>query len=167
MASEGHESEILLLIAGCFVGNALAYDALQRPTELQYRDAAWADNGCNFFGVSGTTYLLDMQGWVVHTWPVGNNPHLLPNGGVLDTNDPRGFSGFKEVNWDGTTAWTYLESRPTDHPHHDFTRIFNLKRNADTTLCIANKDFTYAQLVARSSSPRRPRCMRCRCAHRA
>lgn len=145
----------LVFVLGGAGSLSFAYDALQRPTELQYWDATRADNGYNFFGVSGTTYLLDMEGKVVHTWPVGNNPHLLNNGGVLDTNtnDPSGFSGFKEVAWDGTTVWTYLESRSTYHPHHDFTRIFNPKLNAYTTLYIANKDFTYAQLVAAGADP--------------
>jgi hypothetical protein len=35
------------------------YTALQRPTELQYWDASQADNGYNFYGVGGTSYLLD------------------------------------------------------------------------------------------------------------
>ena len=60
------------------------YAALQRPTELQYWDATQADNGYNFYGVGGTSYLLDMEGRVVHTWPIGTNPHLLDNGNVLD-----------------------------------------------------------------------------------
>jgi hypothetical protein len=30
--------------------------------------------------VGGRTWLLDMQGRVVHTWPVGTNPHLLDKG---------------------------------------------------------------------------------------
>lgn len=69
--------------------------ALERPTELQYWAPAAADNGYNFFGVTGTSYLLDMEGRVVHTWPVGTNPHLLSNGDVLDaaTDDPSGFNG--------------------------------------------------------------------------
>jgi len=91
------------------------YAALERPTELQYWDATQADNGYNFYGVGGTSYLLDMEGRVLHTWPIGNNPHLLANGNVLDasTNDPSGFSGFKEVTWDGATVWSYLETRST------------------------------------------------------
>jgi hypothetical protein len=134
-----------------------AYSALQRPTELQYWDPAGANNGYNLFGVGGRTYLLDMEGRVVHTWPIGTNPHLLPNGNVLDaaTDDPSGFSGFKEVSWDGTTAWSYLETRTTYHPHHDFTRIWNPKLGAYTTLYIANKDLTYAQLVAAGADPAR------------
>ncbi len=131
------------------------YQALQRPTELQYWDPARADNGYNFFGVGGRTYLLDMEGRVLHTWPVGTNPHLLSNGSVLDamTDDPSGFSGFKEVSWDGVTVWSYLETRSTYHPHHDFTRIWNPRLGAATTLYIANKDLTYAQLIAAGADP--------------
>jgi hypothetical protein len=133
------------------------YAALERPTELQYWDGIQADNGYNFYGVGGTSYLLDMEGRVLHTWPIGNNPHLLANGNVLDasTNDPSGFSGFKEVTWDGATVWSYLETRSTYHPHHDFTRIFNPELNAYTTLYIANKDLTYDQLIAAGADPAR------------
>ena len=110
------------------------YTALQRPTELQYWDTAKADNGYNFYGVGGTSYLLDMEGKVVHTWPIGNNPHLLSNGGILDatTNDPSGFGGFREVSWEGTTVWSYTETRSTYHPHGDFKRIYNTKLGAYT-----------------------------------
>ena len=93
------------------------YAALERPTELQYWDATQADNGYNFYGVGGTSYLLDMEGRVVHTWPIGNNPHLLSNGNVLDasTNDPSGFSGFKEVSWDGDHGLV-VSRNPLDLP---------------------------------------------------
>jgi hypothetical protein len=134
-----------------------AHDALTRPTELQYWDSSRAFYGYTFFGVGGTTYLLDMEGRVLHTWPIGTNPHLLSNGAVLDatTDDPSGFGGFKEISWEGTVVWSYLESRTTYHPHHDFTRIFNPKLNAYTTLYIANKDLTYDQLVAAGADPSR------------
>ena len=132
-----------------------AYDALTRPTELQYWDATRAQDGYTFFGVGGTSYLLDMEGRVVHTWPVGNNPHLQDDGSILDasTDDPSGFGGFKIVNWDGVTTWSYTESRSTYHPHHDFTRVFNKKLNAYTVLYIANKDFTQAELIAAGANP--------------
>ncbi|MFN7989652.1 MAG: aryl-sulfate sulfotransferase [Thermoanaerobaculia bacterium] len=136
---------------------AASYAALQRSTELQYWDASRAQSGYTFFGVGGTTYLLDMEGRVVHTWPIGTNPHLLSDGSVLDasTDDPSGFGSFKQVAWDGTTLWTYKETRSTYHPHHDFTRIWNPKLKAYTTLFIANKDLTYAQLVAAGADPSR------------
>ena len=132
-----------------------AYDALTRPTELQYWDSTRAQNGYTFFGVGGTSYLLDMLGRVVHSWPVGNNPHLQDDGSILDasTDDPSGFGGFKIVSWDGVTTWSYTESRSTYHPHHDFTRVFNKKLNAYTVLYIANKDFTQAELLAAGANP--------------
>ena len=42
---------------------------------------------------SAGPYLLDMEGRVVHTWPIGTNPHLLDNGNILDASkdDPSGF----------------------------------------------------------------------------
>ncbi len=137
------------------LGAAHAYDALQGPTELRYWDSTRAYNGYTLYGAHGLTYLLDMEGRVVHTWPIGTNPHLLENGHVLDAanNDPSGFSGFKEVDWDGNTTWQYLESRSTYHPHHDFTRIYNPKLGAYTTLYIANKDLTQAQCMAAGANP--------------
>ena len=138
-----------------FVAPLRAYDALQRPTELQFWNPAKAENGYTFFGVGGTTYLINMEGRVVHTWPVGNNPHLLDNGNVLDaaTNDPSGFGGFKEVDWSGRVVWQYTDQRTTYHPHHDFTRIYNAKLGAYTTLYIANRDFTAAECIAAGANP--------------
>ena len=142
----------LCLMATCSLH---AYDALTRPTELQYWDSTRAQNGYTFFGVGGTSYLLDMMGRVVHSWPVGNNPHLQDDGSILDasTDDPSGFGGFKIVSWDGVTTWSYTESRSTYYPHHDFTRVFNKQLNAYTVLYIANKDLTYDQLIAAGANP--------------
>lgn len=139
-----------VLICLAVLIRARAYDALERPTEMLYWDSSRAYNGYTLFGVRGTTYLLDMEGRVVHTWRVGTNPHLLDNGHVLDaaTNDPSGFGGFKELDWDGVVVWQYTDTRSTYHPHHDFTRIFNPKLQAYTTLYVANKDLTAAQCLA-------------------
>ena len=134
---------------------ARAREARQGPTELLYWDAARAYPGYTFFGATGTSYLVDMQGRLVHTWPIGTNPHLLGNGHILDAskNDPSGFGGFTEVDWDGNTVWSYTEARSTYHPHHDFTRIQNHDLGASTTLYIANKDLTAAQLIAAGADP--------------
>ena len=116
-----------------------------------------AFNGYTLFGVGNRTYLLDMQGRVVHTWPLGTNPHLLENGNMLDASkdDPSGFQGFKEVDWDGKTVWEYTEKREGYAPHHDWVRIFNKKLNAPTTLYIANKSITNEQAIAAGADPRK------------
>jgi hypothetical protein len=76
-----------------------AYEALQGPTELLYWDKTNAFTGYTWFGVRGTTYLLDMEGRVVHTCPIGTNPHLLTNGNVLDAakDGPSGFGGLTDA----------------------------------------------------------------------
>jgi hypothetical protein len=132
-----------------------AYEAFQGPTEVLYWDTNQAHNGYTFFGVRGTSYLIDMEGRVVHTWPVGTNPHLLDDGSVLDASadDPSGFGGFKQVSWSGSTVWSYTEARANYDPHHDFTRIYNPKLGTNTTLYIANKTITLDECIAAGCDP--------------
>ena len=73
-----------LFLFALMAGSAFAYERLQGPTELLFNDKEKALNGYTLFGVGNRTFLLDMEGRVVHTWPVGTNPHLLDNGNILD-----------------------------------------------------------------------------------
>ena len=134
---------------------ATAYERLQGPTELLFHDPSKSFAGYTLFGVGNRTFLLDLEGRVVHTWPLGTNPHLLDNGHILDASkdDPSGFQGFKEVDWDGKTVWEYTEMRKGYAPHHDWVRIHNKALNAPTTLYIANKTITYEQAVAAGADP--------------
>jgi hypothetical protein len=142
----------LLIVIG---GTARAYEAIQGPTELRYWDATQAYNGYTLFAASGKSYLIDMAGRLVHTWPIGTNPRLLDNGNLLDaaTDDPSGFAGFKELDWDGHVIWQYKETRTGYAPHHDFVRIFNKKLRQYTTLYIANKTVTNEQCLAAGCDP--------------
>ena len=134
-----------------------AYERLQGPTELLFCDKTKAFPGYTLFGVGNRTYLLDLDGRVVHKWPIGTNPHLLENGNILDASkdDPSGFQGFKEVDWDGKTVWEYTEKREAYAPHHDWVRVFNKKLKAPTTLYIANKSITDEQAIAAGADPRK------------
>jgi len=136
-------------------GSAFAYEAFQGPTEVLYWDQTKTCDGFTFFGVRGVTYLIDMEGQIVHTWPVGTNPHLLDDGSVLDASkdDPSGFGGFVQVAWNGTPVWSYTEKRTNYLPHHDFIRIFNPKLGTNTTLYIANKSITSNQCIAVGCDP--------------
>ena len=124
-------------------------------TEVRYWDASKSYTGYTLFAASGKTYLIDMEGYVINQWNLGTNPRLLDNGNLLDATkaDPSGFTGFKELDWSGNTMWTYTEKRSNYFPHHDWTRIFNKKLNAYTTLYIANKNFTKAQAIAAGANP--------------
>ncbi|RIZ72034.1 MAG: hypothetical protein D0530_00925, partial [Methylococcales bacterium] len=145
----------VLILYAMLATSAFAYEAFQGPTELLYWDSTKTADGYTFFGVRGTTYLIDMQGRVVHTWPIGTNPHLLDDGSVLDasTDDPSGFGGFKQVSWAGSNVWSYTESRSNYVPHHDFVRIYNPKLGTNTTLYIANKTITSNECIAVGCNP--------------
>lgn len=132
-----------------------AYERLQGPTELLFHDRDKAFDGYTLFGVGGRTFLLDMEGRVVHTWTIGTNPLLLDNGNILDAtrDDPSGFPGFREVDWDGKTVWEYAEQREGYAPHHDWVRIFNRKLNAPTLLYIANKTISREEALAAGADP--------------
>ena len=86
---------------------------------------------------------------------MGTNPRLLENGNLLDAtrDDPSGFQGFAEVDWDGRVVWEYREQRQGYAPHHDWVRIFNKKLHAPTTLYIANKSIGDAQAIAAGADP--------------
>ncbi|MBN2090577.1 aryl-sulfate sulfotransferase [candidate division KSB1 bacterium] len=131
------------------------YEGFVGPTETRYWDKTNAYNGYTLFAAKGKTYLIDMEGYIVNQWNLGTNPRLLDNGNLLDAtkSDPSGFSGFKELDWNGNTIWEYTEKRNTYFPHHDWTRIFNKKLNAYTTLYIANKTVTKEQALAAGANP--------------
>jgi hypothetical protein len=146
----------VLILLAMLAGSAFAYERLQGPTELLFCNKEKALNGYTLFGVGNRTFLLDLDGRVVHTWPIGTNPQLLDNGHVLDASrdDPSGFQGFKELDWDGRTVWEYSETRPDYAPHHDWVRIFNKALNAPTTLYIANRSITHDEAIAAGADPK-------------
>ena len=130
-------------------------EGLIGQTEVLYWDASNAYNGYTLFAARGKTYLVDMEGYVINQWNVGTNPRLLDNGNLLDASkaDPSGFNGFIELDWSGNTVWTYTEKRSNYFPHHDWTRIYNKKLQAYTTLYIANKNITNEQALAAGATP--------------
>ena len=132
-----------------------AYERLQGPTEALYWNKTNAYAGYTFFGVRSNTYLINMEGRVMHTWPVGTNPRLLTNGNVLDAagGDVTGFTGLKEVDWSGNTVWQCTEARTNYAPHHDFLRIYNPKLGTNTTLYIAAKTISSNACVAAGCNP--------------
>ena len=58
-----------LLVITLVVVSAFAYETLQGPTELRFWDKAKAFNGYTLFGTRGASYLIDMEGRVLHTGP--------------------------------------------------------------------------------------------------
>lgn len=144
-------TRLLIILAVMLTGfTGYAYERLQGPTELNYWDKTQSYDGYTFFGAQGTTYLIDMEGRVVHTWPVGLHPRLLENGHVLDMTNA---TTFIELDWNGSNVWSYSESRSNYFPHADFLRIYNRKLGTNTTLYIANKSVTSNQCIAAGCDP--------------
>jgi len=81
-----------------------------------------------------TEYLIDMNGMVVHTWPVVHSQlaEILPNGRLMADNY---FGGLEELTPDGQRVWSW-EGRC----HHDFcvvdeeTIVFLIQRPDDPVL---------------------------------
>jgi hypothetical protein len=132
-----------------------ASEGLFTITETRYWDASRAQNGYTLFAASGKSYLIDMEGYIVKQWNIGTNPRLLDNGNILDAtkSDPSGFGGFQELDWNGNSVWTYTEKRSNYFPHHDWTRIYNKKLKAYTTLYIANKNVPRDSVLAAGANP--------------
>jgi hypothetical protein len=142
-------------LCACIGMQLAAQESMFIKSETRYWDQANAYNAYTLFGASGKTYLIDMEGHVVHTWNTGTNPRFLDNGNLLDATkaDPSGFQGWQELDWYGNVVWSYTETRSTYAPHHDWVRIYNKKLGAYTTLYIANKTLTHQQAIAAGCDP--------------
>ena len=129
--------------------------AFYEPTELRHWNKEKAYYGYTLFGAGGTSYLIDMEGRVVNTWPRGDRPQMLENGNVLDTNTDKDeqISGFQEFDWGGNIVWEYQDTRERYSPHHDFRRIFNKKLNAYTIIYIANRAIYREEAIALGCIP--------------
>jgi hypothetical protein len=90
--------------------------------------------------VSPNTYLLDMQGRVVHMWKTDSSPALsavlLENGHLLRPGSIGGDAGvfgpgpgvggrIQEFTWDGELVWDFNFYNAKQLPHHDLTRLPN------------------------------------------
>ncbi|MCH8066563.1 MAG: aryl-sulfate sulfotransferase [Chloroflexi bacterium] len=86
---------------------------------------------------SGTTYLIDNDGMVVHSWQSAYEPgaatYLLENGHLLrtasidDETFTAGGSGgrIEEFNWDGNLVWEYEYATDRYFAHHDIAVLPN------------------------------------------
>ncbi len=122
---------------------ACAYEAFNGPTGVLQWNKKKAYDGYTLFApvVKGkTTYLIDMEGNVVHTWkhkyPPGLYAELLPNGNLLRTSrlpmkQKKGYCGIggngglvEEIDWDGNVIWRYkMWKKNTEIQHHTVYRM--------------------------------------------
>jgi len=108
---------------------------------------------------SHTTYLIDMEGSIAHSWQsnysVANTVYLLESGSILRTgHDPNAqFNGgavggiIQEMNWEGDVVWQYNYSNYNHCQHHDIILLPN-----GNVLLIAWERKTGAEAVQAGSS---------------
>lgn len=113
-----------------------------------------AFNGYTLFAPnnSTTTYLIDMNGLLIHQWESAYTPtqtaYLLENGNLLRSahiSDGGNLSGgFQEIAWDGTIVWEYCYVRQ----HHDIEPL-----PSGNVLMIANEVKTKSEAIAAGRNP--------------
>ena len=108
-----------------------------QTTGLFFNDPGASDGYVLFApNTSNTTYLIDRDGNVVHTWassyPPGLLGYLMPDGSLIRDGSPHGQGGngsieaagagglIERFDWNGTKTWQYAYDSPTHLAHHDF-----------------------------------------------
>ncbi len=152
-----------LVLLACLAGPALAYEALTGPTGVLKYVKGKAFEGYTLFAPSNskTTYLINNEGDVVHTWVSEYNPGLhavlLENGHLLRAGRvPKppvtigGVGGIiQEFDWDGKLVWEYKLFSPTEVQHHTFYRMPN-----GNTLIEAWERKTPEEAIAKGRDPK-------------
>jgi hypothetical protein len=153
---------LMLLVSMTYIA-APAYEALVGPTGVLKYDAERSYGGYTLFSPMincKTTYLIDMEGNIVHKWDTQYGPGayamLLPNGNLLRAgtlpNPPANFGGgggiIQEIDWDGNVVWEYKLMTPTEIQHHCFARMPN-----GNTLILAWEFKSIEEAIAKGRDP--------------
>jgi len=146
---------LVLLVGAAIVlplTSAYALEVFSAETELRIYDSAKSYGG--YFMPSGfgatmgpapTTYLMDMEGYVVHQWAgvPGWAPYLQEDGTL--------WSGGYIQDWDGNIIWSYTTAPYM--AHHGWRKMWNKKLNQWTMLVLCNRNMTQQEAVDMGLDP--------------
>ena len=146
----------------CLLLAALPLAAQQRTVGLFQNDTNKAFNGYTLFAPlrSMTTYLINNDGRLVHSWQSnftpGNSVYLLENGHLLrsgDVNNRTFTSGgqggrVQEFDWDGNLLWDFEYASNQYLQHHDIEPLPN-----GNVLLIAWELKTSSEAIAAGRNP--------------
>ena len=145
-----------------------AYEAFQGPTELIYHDPARAYQGYTMFTPmrGRNTYLIDMNGGVINTWPIPaswrdpqirESARLLDDGTLVRKKTAGGVGSmpgtYQLVDWDGNIIWEHEHDRADLSGHHDFRIIWNPKLQQRTLMYAATRTISHEQVIALGADP--------------
>lgn len=169
-------SALCLLGLALVASPVIAYELHEGPTGVTKYQADKSFGGYTLFAPtvgSTTTYLINMEGDIVHSWkskyPPGLFAQLLPNGNLLRAASvPEkavkigGAGGMlQEFDWDGNLVWEYAMSSPNEIQHHCFDRLPNgntlilgwEKKTTDEALKKGRKPGTFPKEVTIKGQP--------------
>ena len=131
----------VIVLALITASTSFGYEALTGPSGVLRYNKANSYGGYTVFAPMlgcKTTYLIDMEGNLVHQWeseyPPGLFAMLLPNGNLLRGGSMKqagdvsigGAGGIvQEIDWDSKVVWEYKMNSETELQHHCFDRMPN------------------------------------------
>jgi hypothetical protein len=154
----------LLVIVVGFGTSAWAYQALVGPTGVVYYKSNKAYEGYTLFAPLTTkkTYLIDMEGNLIHTWDSEYYPglfaQLLPNGNLLRAGRPQavycgidGIGGYiEEIDWNGKVVWSFKGMFTKNQvQHHAFYRMAN-----GNTMILGWERIENEKMIAKGRDPK-------------
>ena len=152
-----------LVLVSLGLTTASAYEAMVGPTGVLKYNPEKAYDGYTIISPMinhKTSYLIDMEGNVVHKWDTQYTPgaygELLPNGNLLRAgvapDRPVSIGGIggilQEIDWGGKVVWEYKLCTPTQVQHHCFHRMPN-----GNTLILAWEFKTIDEAIAKGRDP--------------
>lgn len=125
---------VWLMLTLMSAGTGWTYELLSGPTGMIVHDDEKAFNGYTLYTPEGGnyTYLINMEGEIVHTWPPLGNPTLLKNGTIFGIyGDRHDYGDLVIMDWSGnvTHRWEAPQELVCSdgvHPtafHHDWKVI--------------------------------------------
>jgi hypothetical protein len=134
------------------LSSAHAVSTFAVETELRQYSPDKSYGGYFMNAGGGTTYLMDMYGYIVHQWKNSTSTADLMEDGTL-------WSLGSIQDWDGNTIWSLDLKKDfparTDFAnlHHDFRRIWNKKLNAYTMLLVVFRTISQTEALAAGGDP--------------
>ncbi len=154
----------LLVIAVGFGTSAHAYQALVGPTGVLLYKNSKAYDGYTVFAplTSKKTYMIDMEGNLIHTWESEYYPglyaELLPNGNLLRAGRAAvincgidGVGGYlEEIDWNGKVVWSFKDMYNKNQvQHHCFSRLKN-----GNTMILGWERIENEKMIAKGRDPK-------------
>jgi hypothetical protein len=162
---------IVILFVGIFLAATVctvgAYHTHFGPSELIYYDASKSAGGYNLFSPfrGDRTYLTDMEGNVVNTWPWPegfgiekmatfneDNGYLLRRIKIGGHRAP-GETHYQELDWNRNILWDVEFNSPDEWHHHDYIKIFNAALGEYTYLSVIARRITHDQAIQAGADP--------------